>query len=130
MAGGGGPGGGTHTPNGDIVDKTGSTVDANVTVFDAVQANGIVGIGTLKNTGGTNGLIVRESVTDKFGNSISQEHTLPEGWDYPLDPGANFGTPGSQVYPPFTEYKVEVRSAVSGDSTTYELHYIDVSPTT
>jgi hypothetical protein len=128
MAAGGGPNSGALVkPVGDVVDKIGSTVDANATVFDITLPSGLIGIGTLENTGAKD-MIVRETLTDKFGNVVVQEHTVPFGFNYPLDPEANFGVPGAQAFPPFTEYKLEVRSASSGNPTTYELHYVDVAP--
>lgn len=126
--GGAGGGAGRVTPVGDVINAIGATLAANAVVFDVIQPDGLIGFGSIVNTGGVNDMVVRETVVDKFGVTNSVEHTIPAGWDYQLDPQTYFGTPGSQSRPPFTEYKVEVRDGFAGSHTTYELHYVDVAP--
>lgn len=128
--GGGGSGGASPVaPIGDVVDLTGTTAAGNAVVFDAVQARGLIGIGTIINTGGVNDLIVVETVTDKFGNTVTVERVLTAGNPYMLDPQTNFGDLITPAYPPYTEYKVQVRDGSLGSHTTYSVHYIDVNPT-
>jgi hypothetical protein len=94
----------------------GVTTGAFVQEVAMVNANGVGGIGTIKNTGGTS-LEVRESVVDLFGVSSSAITTVLSGNDYTLDPDVNFGT----ARPPYTTYTIEVRHP--GAATTYDLQF-------
>lgn len=126
--GSGGGGGGSVTPIGDVVNAAGATTDVNATVFSATQANGLIGIGTISNSG-ANDMIVRETGVDKFGNTKSIETTVLAGNEYLLDPETIFDDGGLVIaMPPYTTYSVQVRSASAGNPTTYELHYVDVAP--
>lgn len=122
---GGGGGGGAV---GDIVDATGSTTDSYVAVtgFPVSRADGLVGIGSILNTG-ANGMNVRETVTDKFGNTQSVVTVVAAGDEYMLDLQTNFA---DAALPPFTDYLVEVESESAGNATDYELHFIDITPGT
>lgn len=95
----------------------GTTTAAFVTVFEHKNAKGVVGIGTIKNTGGVNDLEVRETVTDAFGTTASVVTTVNPGNDYMLDPQTYFGA----ARPPHVSYKVEVRHPVA--ATTYSLRH-------
>ena len=115
---GGGSGGGRVTPVGDVINAIGATLAANAVVFDVIQPDGLIGIGTIINTGGVNDLIVVETVTDKFGNTVTVERVLTAGNPYMLDPQTNFGDLITPAFPPYTEYKVQVRDSLSGSHTT------------
>jgi hypothetical protein len=93
-----------------------ATTGAFVTQFEHFNKKGIVGIGTIKNTG-ANSLEVRETVTDAFGVTDSSTTTVPAGIDYMLDPQTNFGT----ARPPHLSYKVEVQHP--GAATTFSLQH-------
>lgn len=111
---------------GDIVDASGSTTDSYVAVtgFPVSRADGLVGIGSILNTG-ANGMNVRETVTDKFGNTQSVVTVVAAGDEYMLDLQTNFA---DAAFPPFTDYTVEVQSESAGNATDYELHFIDITP--
>lgn len=114
---------------GDVVDAAGATVDAYATVVDITQPQGMVGIGTIVNTGFVNGLKVKETVVDKFGTTRSIETVVPLNDDYMLDIQTNFDDGVlTKARPPYTAYKVEVKSDVPGSPTTYDLRWIDVVP--
>jgi hypothetical protein len=81
------------------------------------------------NTGGVNDLQLTETVTDKFGVTVSVSRILIAGEPYMLDPQTNFGDDSSMARPPYVEYKVQVADGFPGSHTTYELHYSDVNPT-
>lgn len=95
----------------------GSTTGSFVTQFTHANAKGVVGIGTIKNTGDTNALEVRETVIDAFGVTANTITTVNAGNHYLLDPQTNFGT----ARPPYMSYQVEVRHPVA--ATTFELHH-------
>jgi hypothetical protein len=94
---------------------SGTSTDSDVTVFTQSITNGVIGVGTVKNTGGANGLTVREEVTDAFGTSANQENNVAFGASYKLDPSANVDT----ARPPYVSYVVKVRSQSPGNATTY-----------
>lgn len=120
---GGGGGGGAV---GDIVDETGSTTDSYVEVdgFPISRSDGLIGIGSILNTGAS-GMNVRETATDKFGNTQSVVTVVAAGDSYLLDLQTNFD---DLAFPPYTDYTVEVQSEDTGVPTDYELHYIDITP--
>lgn len=114
---------------GDIIDGSGTTTDSYVSLFDVVQTDGLIGIGSIKNTLGVNEMTVRETVTDKFGVTTVVETVVPVNGNYILDPQTNFDDgvlPPS--LPPYVEYQLEVKSTVGGAPTDYALHYIDTPP--
>jgi hypothetical protein len=128
MAKGGGPGGGSGSKQaGNVIDVTGTSTDINTTVFDVVQARGLVGIGAIKNTG-ANSITIIETVTDKFGVTTPVPTDIPAGDQYILNPQSSFNDEITNSWPPYTEYKLEVQSTTAGQPSTFELHYIDVSP--
>lgn len=100
-------------------DGTGSTTGSFVTVFTHTNPKGVMGIGTIDNTGVTAGFAmqVKETVIDAFGITASVTTTVAAGDTYLLDPQTNFAT----ARPPYKSYKVEVKHPVS--STTYEVHH-------
>jgi hypothetical protein len=119
VSGGGGSG------SGDVVaartDATGvATTDAYATAANKTSTTGILGIGTLKNTG-AQGLTVRETGVDAFGNTDSTETPVAAGDSVMLDPTQNFG---STAFPPYTQYTVEVKSTTPGSPTTYSVRLL------
>ncbi len=95
----------------------GATTAAFVNQFTHTNPKGLVGIGTIKNTGGVNALEVREDVTDAFGTVTTVTTTVLFGDDYLLDPQTNFGT----ARPPYVSYGVFVRHPVA--ATTFDLQF-------
>lgn len=94
-----------------------ATLAAFTSQFIHANQNGLVGIGTIKNTG-ANSLEVREDVTDAFGTVVSSTPvTVLSGNDYMLDPQTNFAT----GRPPYVSYDVLVRHP--GAATTFDLRY-------
>lgn len=94
-----------------------ATTGAFVTQFTHTNYKGLLGIGTIKNTGGVNSLEVRETVTDAFGVTDSVTTTVLAGNDYLLDLQTNFAT----ARPPYVSYAVEVRHPVA--ATTFSLRH-------
>ncbi len=98
-----------------------ATTDAYVAVFTHTNPKGLLGIGTIKNTGGVNSLKVRETVTDAFGvTDATTETVVTAGNDYMLNPQTNFGA----SRPPYVSYKVEVKANSAGNQTTYSLRHV------
>jgi len=123
-------GGGGGGSGGNIVDASGTTGDIYVQVFDQSFSGGLIGIGSIVN-GGANDMNVRETVTDKFGNTVSVVTLVPAGDEYLLDLQTNFDDgAGGLALPPFIDYEVEVESATPGSPTSYEVHFIDMTPGT
>lgn len=83
----------------------GATTGAFVSQFTHTNPKGVLGTGTVKNTGGVNALEVREEVTDAFGTVTTLTTTVAFGDSYLLDPAVNLGT----GRPPYTSYGVSVR---------------------
>jgi hypothetical protein len=101
-------------------DKVGGTTTASfVELFTHKNSKGIIGIGTIKNTSGTNALDIKETVTDVFGTTASLTTTVSLGNDYLLDPQANIST----ARPPYISYKVEVTDTVGGNHATFDIHH-------
>lgn len=96
----------------------GVTTAAFVSQFTHANSKGLLGIGTIKNTGGVNALEVREEVTDAFGVTTTVTTTVAAGGDYMLDPQTNFGT----ARPPYIIYAISVRHPVA--ATTFDLQYM------
>lgn len=114
--GGGGSGTGTVTPS--VRNLSGVTTDGYVALFTDAFTSGMLGIGTIKNTGGVNSLKVRETVTDAFGTiDATTETIVAPGADYMLDPQTNFGA----ARPPYVSYTVEVKANSAGNQTTFSL---------
>lgn len=90
--------------------------------FPRTSMKGMVGIGTIKNTG-ANGMEVREVVTDAFGVTVTTSPVVPvpAGGDYMLDPQTNFTDGVLNARPPYLSYSVEVRHP--GVATTYDLQF-------
>lgn len=95
--------------------STGETTDAYVTLFTRINPNGLLGIGTIKNTDGANSLTVRETVTDAFGVTTSVETPVTFGNDYMLDVQTNFNT----ARPPYWSYAVAVKATTPGNQADY-----------
>jgi hypothetical protein len=95
------------------------TTDVFVAVVDHRNQKGVIGIGTVKNTGGVNSMDVRETVTDAFGVTASVTSVVAPGADLLLNPEVNKGA----ARPSYVSYMVEVRSTVAGTPTTYDLSH-------
>ena len=93
---------------------SGTTIDTDATAVTLSVAAGVVGVGTIKNTG-ANGLTVREEVTDAFGTSSLLETNVAASAVLALKPMTALGT----AYPPYTSYVLKVRSQTAGQPTTY-----------
>lgn len=101
-------------------DTTSTTTDSFVELFTHVNYKGIIGIGTIKNTDGTDSLDIKETVTDVFGVTTNQTNTVANGASRLLDPTVNVST----ARPPYVSYKVEVKSTSAGNPATFEMHHI------
>ena len=97
----------------------GSTTDAFVDQFTHVNAKGLTGGGSIKNTGGSNTMTVRITAIDAFGTSdTSDTDVLPGGaltWSMADAVGTSL--------PQFVSYKVSVKSTSAGNATTFTLHH-------
>ena len=99
---------------------TGTTTTALVDLVTHTNPKGLTGCGTIKNTAGTNGLVIRRTAIDAFGTTSTADDTvaLSATFTYPMDEAV--GT----ALPPFVSFKVSVRSAVAGNHTTYSLKHL------
>lgn len=98
-----------------LLSYSGSTTDAYEAVYTRTSANGLIGIGTIKNTHGSNVMDLKEEVTDAFGTSSSQTNTVAGNASRTLNLSADIGT----ARPPYTTYTVSVRSNSAGNAATY-----------
>lgn len=102
-------------------DSSGTTTAAFVTKFTHANPKGLVGVGTVKNTGGVNTMTVRETVTDAFGVTDSVSTDILPGNFLILNPQAAIST----ARPPYVSYAVAVIDKVAASHTTFELHHAD-----
>ena len=90
-------------------------------VSQAIYENetGVIGTGTIKNTGGDS-MVVRETVSDLFLDSVSVDTVVVAGDELQLDPHVkkDGGTAGT-ASPPFESYEVLVFH--TGTATTFDL---------
>lgn len=95
---------------------SGTSTNALVTIV-ATLANtrGLMGVGSVKNTGGVNSIDVKETFTDAFGTSSTLTTTVTPGNFLPLDLGIQIGT----GFAPYVSYKAEVIDTVGGSHSTY-----------
>lgn len=93
-----------------------ATSGSFVVVFTHTSLRGLLGIGTIKNTG-ADAMEVKETVTDLFGVTDSVTTSVLVGNSYMLDPQTNFTT----ARPPYASYQVEVRHTAT--ATTYSLRH-------
>jgi hypothetical protein len=100
----------------------GTTTGVFVELFTHKNQYGVVGVGTIKNTGGVNSLNVKETVTDGFGVTDSVTTVVPFGNDFMLDPSANITT----ARPPYVSYKVEVDHPTA--ATTFNIQFSSTGP--
>jgi hypothetical protein len=73
----------------------------------------------IKNTGSSNTMSVRVTATDAFGTTDTDTLSVLAGLAQVID--AVLTTVGVTAGPPYTYYKIEVKSAVGGLSTTFDL---------
>lgn len=106
-------------------DAAATTTAALVAVVATIlNPKGLVGIGTVKNTGGVNSMDVKESFTDAFGTVSSVTTTLAPGAIRLLNLQAAIGT----GLPSYVSYKVEVIDTVAASHTTYVSHFTSQGP--
>lgn len=96
-----------------------ATVDAYAVFANKSSVTGILGVGTIKNTGAQS-LTVKESALDAFGVSDSVETVVTAGNSVMLDPTQNFDT----ALPPHVQYLVEVKSTTPGSPTTFDMRLL------
>jgi hypothetical protein len=106
------------------VDSTDTTGDAYVTIAEFTNPKGLGGVGTIINTDGANSLTIKETVTDRFGNTAFLETAVPFGTPFLLDTLSGFMSGGTGTgFPPYKTYKAEVKSTVVATPATYEFHF-------
>jgi hypothetical protein len=95
-----------------------TTTDSFVSAYDSgTLAAGLIYTGTIKNTGGTNGLTYRLTLTDAFGNTENVDANVAFGAAAVF----NSHTAGSTTTPPFTRLQILVKSQSAGQATTFSL---------
>lgn len=99
---------------------SGNTADAYATLFTHTNPKGLIGIGTVKNTHGSNSLTVEEQVIDAFGVTTVVENVVLAGDQYMLDPQTNFSTTS---FPPHVSYRVRVKSTSVGNAASYSVQH-------
>jgi hypothetical protein len=96
-------------------------VDAFTTIATITSAIGVDGFGTIKNTG-ANSMDVQETGTDLFGPTTDSQITTP------VLPGNYLVLTARNVcgtaVPPYTTYKIDVRSTTPGSPTNYSLKFL------
>jgi hypothetical protein len=98
------------------IQKTYTTTDSFVQLVGVTNSQGQNFLGTIRNTG-VNSMDVREFATDLFGTSDTKVTTVGPGADLILSGDQTVGT----ARPPYSLYRVEVKSTAIGLSTTAEL---------
>lgn len=96
-------------------DASGTTAAAYVNVFTLTNQKGLTGVGTVKNTGVTNTMTVKETATDAFGVTDTVETDVTPGDSLNLSAQANVGT----SRPPYVSYGLDVKDKVAASHTTY-----------
>lgn len=97
----------------------GTTTNAFVDQFTHLNTKGMVGGGSLKNTGGSNTLTIRLTATDAFDVTDTQETEVLPGAAATWSMASAVGT----SLAPYVSYKVAVKSTSSGNHTTFTLHH-------
>lgn len=82
-----------------------------------VNPSGLVGGGTIKNTG-ANSMDIRETVTDAFGVTEAVITTVAAGAKQVLKK-MDEGPFSATAFPPYVKYQIEARSTVAGSPTTF-----------
>jgi hypothetical protein len=103
-----------------LISATGTTTDSYVTLTDLTYSQGLIVSGTIQNTGSTNSATIREEVISAFGNSAFRESTLGAGSNFIISLNSQINT----AYPPFTNYKLRIKSTTTGSSTGYSLNLL------
>lgn len=96
--------------------STNAFVDAVATI---ANPKGLQGVGWVKNTGGANGITVRETFTDAFGTSSTLDTNVAFGDTLPLSLGIAIGT----GLPPYVSYQVQVKDQVNGNHSNYVVQF-------
>lgn len=113
---GGGGGGGTFVR---LSKSAEPATDNYVEYANFTSTDGLIGSGTIKNTG-ANTLNVKETVTDFFGVTSSSVTAVAAGNDLLISLGINLGT----ARPPYRDYKLEAQ--YSGGDTTFDMEIFAV----
>ena len=95
---------------------TGATVDALTALFTHVNMNGLVGSGSIKNTG-ANSLTIRRTATDEFGVTDFQEDVVLSG----ASASWNFDVALGTALPPYRSFTLSIQSTNPGSPTTYSV---------
>lgn len=101
-----------------------SVASPGTALFSYSSANGIHGSLALKNTGGTNDLVVQVGYTDKLGTTATENITLGHGAlpnDNILQIDLDSQRSAIGIYPPLTAISASVQDAVSGNHSTYAI---------
>ncbi len=106
-----------EVPTTQLLAFTGNTVDALTQIFTKTYASGILGVGTIKNTGGSNSLTIRETGTDAFGITDFVETVVAHSTAKIIEPRYVLNT----ATPPYTNYTVSLKSTSPGNATAYNI---------
>jgi hypothetical protein len=82
-------------------------------------------VATVKNVGVSNTIIVREIAEDFFGVVDQNDSTVLPTTDIILSAENAVGT----ARPPYKRYSLEIRSAVSGQPSNYQVRFLGRTPT-
>lgn len=96
-----------------------STTNTLTIQFSHANTKGMTGVGSLKNTGGSNTMVLRLSVTDAFGVSDTQDVDVLPGAAVTWSMTDAVGT----ALAPFVNFTVLVQSKTAGLHTTFTLHH-------
>lgn len=98
---------------------TGTTTSAYATIFDQTVTAGLHGSVTIKNSHGTNALNYQYTVFDMYGGSTSANSNLTAGQYFTFSFDSTQAS--STIRPPYKQFKLEVKDAVSGTHATYDV---------
>jgi hypothetical protein len=99
---------------------TDTTTDAFVEITgETNMSDGLKFVGGIKNTGVTNSMTVKITVTDMFGTTDSQSFVVNSLVKLNFDSLISAIT---TAQPPYCSILIEVQSTVAGLSTTYAMH--------
>ncbi len=95
-----------------------TTTNSYVSIYDSgTVASGLLFSGTIKNTGGSNGLSYRLTLTDAFGTTDNLDANVAFGSNAII----NSHTAGGTATPPYTRVQVFVKAQVADSQTTYSM---------
>ena len=96
-----------------------ASVTALTDLFTHTNPKGLTGEGSIKNTGGSNALLMRRTAIDAYGTTSTADEVVAFGatFVWPMD------TAVGTALPPFVSFKVSVQSNVAGNHTTYSIRH-------